>query len=69
MHRYLDKVKTLSANGGGIVGELASIGAGGFEIAALSAGEVAHLPLHYLTFFRSPRQPGPKRTYLGQAFP
>ena len=36
--RYLEKVKTLSANGGGIVGELASIGAGGFEIVTLSAG-------------------------------
>ena len=69
MHRYLDKVKTLSANGGGIVGELASIGAGGFEIAALSAGGVAPVSLTHLTFLRSPCQPGPNRTHLGQAFP
>jgi acetoin utilization deacetylase AcuC-like enzyme len=35
---YLDRIKELSADGGGDAGELAPFGAGGYEIAALAAG-------------------------------
>ena len=35
---YLDRIKELSAAGGGDAGELAPFGAGGYEIAALAAG-------------------------------
>ena len=36
--RYIDKVRRLSAAGGGSIGESASIGAGSYEIALLAAG-------------------------------
>lgn len=35
---YVERIKVLSAGGGGDAGELAPFGAGGFEIAALAAG-------------------------------
>jgi len=37
---YVDKIKSMSDNGGGDGGELARFGPGGYEIAALSAGGV-----------------------------
>jgi acetoin utilization deacetylase AcuC-like enzyme len=39
--RYIDRVREMSANGGGEAGEYASFGPGGFDTAALAAGAAA----------------------------